>query len=319
MGEPQPAFCLERLWGAALGAMCGDALGAPVEGMSPADLEAQHGLVTEMLPGRLPAGSYTDDSQMMIAILETLVQYGDLVPSAAAQAFARRFEPRRGYGKRIAGVMERINAGESWTRTGTDSYGNGGAMRVGVLGAYYTDDPERLARAALEQCSITHTHPQALAMSTAQAMAVGLACKLGGEGKRPDPRVVCGGLATMVEDIDEECAARLSELPDCLGFGPQEAKAGLIWEYACDVRAIESVPPALGCFFAARSARETVELAVSLGGDTDTIAAMAGSLAGAYYGAGAWPHEWINALENGPYGRDYVFKLCQRAANAKNC
>jgi ADP-ribosyl-[dinitrogen reductase] hydrolase len=82
MSEPLPAFCLERLWGAALGAMCGDALGAPVEGMSPADLEAQHGLVTEMLPGRLPAGSYTDDSQMMTGILETLAAIrADLDPA----------------------------------------------------------------------------------------------------------------------------------------------------------------------------------------------------------------------------------------------
>ncbi len=317
MSDLLPAFCLERLWGAALGAMCGDALGAPLEGMSPADIQAQHGRVSAMLPGRLPAGSYTDDSQMMIAILENLCAHGGLEPKSLAAAFARRFEPHRGYGGRIAGVMQRINSGVSWDKCGTDSYGNGGAMRVGVLGAYFPDDPEALAKAALEQCSITHTHPQALAMAAAQALATGLACQLGAAGKTPDPRVVCNGLARMVEDIDRECADRLSDLPGLLEGGPEKARAALIWEYGCDVRAIEAVPPALGCFFAGRSARQTVEMAVSLGGDTDTIAAMAGALAGAYYGAEAWPRGWTQALENGPYGRDYVFQLCERAVCAK--
>jgi poly(ADP-ribose) glycohydrolase ARH3 len=317
MPEPLPAFCLERLWGAALGTLCGDALGAPVEGMSPADISAQYGGVTQMLSGRLPAGSYTDDSQMMIAILETLAGLGKLEPAALAQAFARIFDPQRGYGRRIAGVMERIKAGVPWSRCGTDSYGNGGAMRVGVLGAYFPDEPEALAQAALEQCSITHTHTQALAMATAQAMAVGLACKLGGEGKRPDPRVVCDGLARMVEDIDGDCAARLAGLPAHLQGGIPEVKSALIWEYGCDVRAIEAVPPALACFLATDSARQAVELAVSLGNDTDTMAAMTGALAGAYYGASAWPAEWVKALENKEQGRDYVYGLCQRALNAK--
>ena len=240
---------------------------------------------------------------MMIAILEILAGLGGLEPAALAMAFARNHEAERGYGGRIAGVMERIRSGAAWHQCGTDSYGNGGAMRVGVLGAYYPEDPETLAKAALEQCSITHTHPQALAMAAAQALAVGLACQLGAEGKKPDPRVVCRGLAQMVEDIDYDCGRRLAELPGYLSSGPAEARAAFIWEYGCDVRAMEAVPPAIGCFLATHSAREAVEMAVSLGGDTDTIAAMAGALAGAYYGAAAWPDEWVRALENKEHGR----------------
>jgi ADP-ribosylglycohydrolase len=318
MSRPYPAYCFERLCGAALGTMCGDALGMPLEGMDPEDIQSRHGLISSMLPGRLPAGSYTDDTQMMTGILEVLAELGELDPALLAERFAQNFQPERGYGARIHEVVRRIQAGLAWHRCGTDSWGNGGAMRVGVLGAYYPLEPEELLKAALEQCGITHTHPQAMAMSLAQAMAVGLACRLGEQGIRPRPKAVCQGLAVMVEDIDRDCAARLLALPGLLDGDPKAVRAGLIWEYACDVKAIEAVPPALGCFLAADSARQAVEMAVSLGGDTDSIAAMTGALAGAYWGMDAWPDEWLDALENQGKGKDYIIGLCKHAIDVKN-
>jgi poly(ADP-ribose) glycohydrolase ARH3 len=72
------------------------------------------------------------------------------------------------------------------------------------------------------------------------------------------------------------------------------------------LRAIESVPAALAAFLLTHSFREAVISAVNLGGDTDTIGAMAGAVAGAYYGYNQIPQEWLNSLENGAKGRDYV-------------
>ena len=318
MPSPPPAFCYERLAGAALGVMCGDALGMPLEGMEAADIAEIHGVVTTMLPGRLPAGSYTDDSQMMLGILETLAHEGRLDPQYLAGRFAHNFEDQRGYGGRIAGVMQRIRAGLPWHRCGTNSYGNGGAMRVGVLGAYYPEEPEELLRAALEQCSITHTHPGAMAMSAAQALAVGLACKLGANGLDTRPDEFCQGVARMVEDIDHTSAQRILALPGLLKGDANQVRSALIWEYDCDVRATESVPPALGCFLWADSARAAVQLAVSLGGDSDTIAAMCGALAGAYWGLSAWPTAWLDDLEDGPRGRGYALMLCKKALDVKS-
>lgn len=142
---PNPRLCLSRLAGSALGTMIGDALGMPVEGWSTAEIQARHSRLDVYLPGRLPAGFYTDDAQMMIAILETLAQTGVLDPELLARRFVANFQPWRGYGGRIAGVMQRLAAGQPWQEAGTDSWGNGGAMRVGVLGVALA--PESLASA----------------------------------------------------------------------------------------------------------------------------------------------------------------------------
>jgi len=312
-----PALSYSRLAGAALGTMTGDALGMPVETWSPERIGRVHGRLDRLLPGRLPAGSYTDDSQMMIAILETLAQRGELDPAYLAGRFLALFEPRRGYGGRIHGVMERLRQGVAWDQAGTDSFGNGGAMRVGVLGAYYADDLQRLRAAALDQCRITHYHPQGLAGAAAQALAVGLACRWGAQGQKPPPQEMAEELAARVEDIDQHTAGRLRAMPPLPAGDLAGARLALSLTYRCDVTAAEAVPPALGAFLWADSAEEALVLAVSLGGDTDTIGAMTGALAGAFWGLEGLPQKWLQGLENGPQGRDYVLELCHRALEAK--
>ena len=318
MSAPSPAFSFPRLAGAALGAMCGDALGMPMEGLSPEAIAARFGRPDRMLEGRLPAGSYTDDSQMMLAILKTLSVQGRLDPVYLAARFVAMFDPRRGYGGRIQGVMQRLSDGEAWDRAGTDSFGNGGAMRVGVLGAFFPDDENGLLAAALDQCLITHYHPEALAGAGAQALAVALACRWGAAGWERDAVDAALYLADKVRHLDEHTADRLDLLAG-LPMGDQDAAARfLINEYARNVTAAEAVPPAVGAFLAADSARGAISLAVSLGGDTDTIGCMTGALAGAYWGLEALPAQWLDALENGKQGRDWALGLCVRAVEAKN-
>ncbi|KMY66473.1 hypothetical protein AAU61_14990 [Desulfocarbo indianensis] len=313
-----PAFSYQRLAGAALGGMCGDALGMPVEGWQSQEISRRYGRLDSMQAGRLPAGSYTDDSQMMIAILKTLADQGRLDGPHLSQEFLRTFEPRRGYGTRIFGVMQRLAAGAAWDGAGTDSLGNGGAMRVGVLGAYYADDLEACQRAAYDQCRITHQHPQGLAGAVAQSLAVGMACRMGASGEIPAPHDFLSEIAGRVEAMDAHTAARLKAMPSLPRGDEAAARQALTQAYACDVTAAEAVPPALGAFLAAENAEQAIVLAVSLGGDTDTIGAMAGALAGAYWGLDALPAAWLNGLENGDQGRDYVLSLCPRAISVKS-
>jgi poly(ADP-ribose) glycohydrolase ARH3 len=306
-----------RLAGAALGTMIGDALGMPVEGWSAREIKDKYGLLDTYQPGSLPAGSYTDDTQMMIGILETLAQGRGLDPVVLAARFAANFQAWRGYGGRIPGVMGRLAAGIPWDQAGTDSYGNGGAMRVGVLGVFLAHDLDALRRAALDQCRITHHHPQALAGSWALALAVAWACRWGGADKRPDPGQWAFELARQVEEVDAHMADRLRDMP-ALPKGDLPLAGQLLGRaYARDVRAAETVPAALGAFLAASSAREAVTLAVNLGGDTDTLVAMAGALAGAYWGLAALPRPWIDGLEKGPAGADYLLRLCRRICGIK--
>lgn len=312
MSQPlPPAFSFSRLAGATLGAMCGDALGMPVEGWSAGRIARTFGRLDTMIDGRLPAGSYTDDSQMTLAILQTLARRGGLDPAFLAQRFQALYDPGRGYGGRIGGLMQRLASGEAWNRVATDSWGNGGAMRVGVLGVFFAGDEEACLAAALAQCRITHTHPQALAGAVAQALAVRLAARLGAAGQKPKPARFMEKVATQVEAIDLQLTQRLRAMPPLPHGSEEAARAALTAAYACDVSAAEAVPPAMGAFLAAESAEQAIILAVSLGGDTDTIGAMTGALAGAYWGLEALPAAWLAGLENREAGRDAALQLCQ--------
>lgn len=308
--------CFERLCGAALGCMCGDALGMPVEGWRPETIQANYGIVNDMFEGRLPAGSYTDDSQMMIAILESLEACGGRFdPADLGRCFAEKFQPWRGYGGRIAGVMKRLTSGAMWNEAGTDSFGNGGAMRVGVLGVLFANDSDALLQAALDQCRITHHHPQSLAGAAAQALAVGLACRLADNNAAIIQEEFIGYLTKNAATIDTHVTDRLQAMPKLRGLSFGEARDALTGEYACDVTAAEAVPPAIGAFIWAaegRAVKDAIILAVNLGGDTDTIGAMTGALAGAYWGVQYIPPIWVQTLENGNGGKDRVITLCRR-------
>lgn len=316
--SPPPAFSFSRLAGAALGSMCGDALGMPVEGWSAARIEQTHGRLAAMLPGRLPAGSYTDDSQMTIAILQTLAQRGGLDPAYLAGRFLALYEPRRGYGGRIDALMSRLAAGNPWDRVATNSWGNGGAMRVGVLGVFFADDEDACLDAALTQCRITHTHPRGLAGAAAQALAVRLAANLGATGRKPEPTEFVERIAAKIEPIDQHVAQRLRAMPPLPRGNEASARSALSTAYACDVSAAEAVPPALGAFLAAQQLEQALVLSVSLGGDADTIGAMAGATAGAYWGLEALPAPWLSALENQSADRDAVLALCRKICD-ENC
>lgn len=307
---PSPARSFSRLAGAALGTMCGDALGMPVEGWSAARIARVHGRLDRMLPGRLAAGSYTDDSQMMIAILETLAQRGGLDPAYLARRFLARYEPIRGYGGRINALMHRLAAGEPWDRVATDSWGNGGAMRVGVLGVFFAKDRESCRAAALTQCRITHTHSRALAGAAARSWPC--AGPPGwGQGPRAGPRAVRGAYRRPGREPGRPCgrtpAGHASPAPGRRGRGPRGPHPRLC------LRRVRrrGGAPGPGGLFGGPGPGAGNGSGGQPGGDADTIGAMAGAMAGAYWGLEALPAQWLEALENQPLGRDAVLELCR--------
>ncbi len=305
----------DRFAGSCAGLLIGDALGAPVEGWPWQRIMRRHGWLEEMVPGRLPAGSYTDDGQMALGLLESLVREEGFDPAACAARWLVLYDPARGYGRRIGGIMAALDQGRSWDTVGTESYGNGAAMRIGPLGAWYHSSPERLVQAALESASITHRHPQALAGALVQALAVAQALCLGLERRPLDPAKFIPPLIRSAKEIDPESAGRLEPLSGPPPRGREALRERLTSLFACDVRAVEAVGPALGAVLWTGSFKEAVVLAVNLGRDTDTLGAMAGAVAGAYYGLSAIPVRWLETLENGPLqGRDYMIELAGKAA-----
>jgi len=300
---------LDRFLGSALGTFVGDALGEPVEGWPHTAIYSRFGLLDTMIREQ---GRYTDDTQMMIGILETLVEKGAFDPGLCSHKFQENFDPRRGYGRRIFGVVERIRQGIPWDQVGTDSFGNGGAMRIAPIGCFYYRDLQAVKENAILSARITHNHPEGLAGAVAQATAVGLAFQYGLSDEPIELDRFLDRITAQVIDIDKRFAEYLDDIKSISRGSMLEVIEAITGRYGLSLRAIESVPAAIGAFVLTDSFRDAVVLAVNLGGDTDTIGAMAGAMAGAYYGYGQIPKEWLNPLENGAKGRDYVTSCVKR-------
>src|ERR1044071_4008548 len=152
-----------------------------------------------LLKNDAPAGPWfhTDDTEMAISIASTLKCHGHIHQDALAKRFVRRFErdPDRGYGKMTRIQMREIMAGAKWRDTaanafgGQGSMGNGSAMRVAPLGAYFADDLERCVEEARASSLVTHTHPEGVAGAIAVAIAAAIAWQLRNDagGNRAQP------------------------------------------------------------------------------------------------------------------------------------
>ena len=304
----------ESFAGAALGTFVGDAMGMPVEGWPPDAIRHEYGLLDDLVDGRFPAGTYTDDTEMMIGLLESLVEADGFDGATTAQRFLTNFNPNRGYGSRIYHLMDWLADGTPWDQVGTDSFGNGSAMRVAPVGFYFYYDLESVKKAAVAQAMITHRHPEALAGAVIQAGAVALSVQAFLKGEVPDPDAFIHTLADLSRDLDKNSAERLQGLKD-ISLGEIESMVPKIGKkYRCNVKAIEAVGPAVWSFLLTDNFRDAVTLAVNLGHDTDTVGAMAGAIAGACYGLESIDPDWLAKLENGALGRDYVLGLSRRAA-----
>lgn len=313
MSEDRLAILIDRFTGSALGAFVGDAMGREVEGWSWEMIRTEYGILQEV-----GEGVYTDDTEMMIGIMESLREDPRFDPFLTARKFLENFHYFRGYGARIYGVMAKLRHGIPWDQVGTDSWGNGGAMRIAPIGFFFYDHREKLKESALLCTGITHKHPQGLAGALAQALAVGIATD---KGMREDGMYYDAFLEEIVEGahgIDPHTAAELARMREMDRGGDVEDKIGRIFfSFPRDISAVGAVPPAIASFLLNENFRDTVVTAVNCGGDTDTIGAMAGAIAGAYYGFSAIPAEWLGPLENGEKGRDYVASLAEELARIK--
>src|SRR6185369_9572981 len=126
-----------------------------------------------------PPWPHTDDTEMALAILEVLEQHGAVNQDELAWAFARRYrrDPARGYGGMAHTILSDISAGTPWRDAavaafdGEGSMGNGGAMRIAPVGAYFADDLARAAHEARLSAEVTHLHPEGVAGAVAVAVA----------------------------------------------------------------------------------------------------------------------------------------------------
>jgi poly(ADP-ribose) glycohydrolase ARH3 len=293
---------IDRARGALLGTFVGDALGMPFEGEPPAAIPAR----LEMVEARLGRGTYTDDTQMAIALAESLLACGGVEDEHLAHAFLEAFDPRRGYGRGTRTVLgliaDGVPVGEAAERAFAPggSLGNGAAMRVAPVAVRYVRDGDALLDAARRSARVTHAHEVAVDAAAAQAVAV--AAALRGEDVLDAARA-----AAATDELRRglDAARLLTERP-----APEAVAAAL----GNGFTAHESIPAAIYAAAAHDDFEEAVSFAVRCGGDTDTIGAMAGAIAGAREGADAIPARWLDALEDGEKGRTHVTALAEKLA-----
>lgn len=280
----------EQISGSILGLALGDALGAPFEGMIIVKSSDIDMLINDVA---CPVLRYTDDTEMTMGVCETLIQgFSD---DRLVENFVKNFDITRGYGRGTIALIRLIKQGVRWQEAnrsifGDGSYGNGAAMRAAPLGLMYFDDINALKRASHAASIVTHAHPLAVEGATLVALATRMALTCAA----PDEI-----LRTLMEHVREpEYIARLGRIKDML-VSPSPSPRETAQALGASVAAVDSVPAALMSFLLhGGDYMATVRFAVEVGGDTDTIAAMAGAMSGAMGGIGAIPGALIKRLEH---------------------
>jgi ADP-ribosylglycohydrolase len=161
----------EQAYASLVGLAVGDAFGAQI--LRPGDHP-------DVVGRQLPAApwSWTDDTEMACSVVAVLREHGHVDQDALAAEFAAHLDPGRGYGPGAEWRLNQIRNGRAWqevTETdGRGSWGNGGAMRVAPLGAWFCDDLPQALRQAELSAVVTHSHFEGIAGTVAVAAAAAL-------------------------------------------------------------------------------------------------------------------------------------------------
>jgi ADP-ribosylglycohydrolase len=241
---------------------------------------------------------WTDDTEMACSVFAILDQYGRIDQDALAASFAAHHDFDRGYGAGVNRMLRLIRqeggdwrelVSQSWD--GRGSWGNGAAMRVAPVGAYFAGDPDRAAAEAVASAEVTHTHPEGVAGAVAVAVAAAFAAAepglSGGElldevAERTPPGLVRDGIGnamSLLHLADPRSASaalgngRYISAPDTVPF--------CLWvvaKYPADFTA---------AFWAT----------AGVGGDVDTTCAIVGGILGASLGEQGIADEWLARCE----------------------
>jgi poly(ADP-ribose) glycohydrolase ARH3 len=290
-------FGSERARGVLLGLALGDALGAPFEGRS----RIAGAQIDAWIDAR-EALRWTDDTHMALTLARHLADDPELDdPEALGAAFARAYglEPWRGYGSGPPQVFAMVEQGLGFEQAagslfrGSGSFGNGAAMRVAPIGLLPAAmDPRQAARLAELQARVTHTHPDAIDGATVVAQVIAGLIDLARVDDDALVRVVSAAIGRLSEGSVRD---RLLDVVDVLASGGEAATAA--GRCGTGVAAKESVPAAFAALLGGGDPLRVVTTAIRFGGDTDTIAAMAGAMAGAAWGLEHLPDALLDRLE----------------------
>ncbi len=294
---------VDRFEGTMLGLALGDAFCAPYEGGPVERL-----MWTFLGKTRNNKKRWTDDTQMSLDLASSIVLKGGLDQDHLASQFAMGYRWSRGYGPGAAKILKRIRRGESWQTANTavfpdGSYGNGAAMRAPIIGLAYHCRPAELDAAARKSAEITHSHP--MGIDGARAVAHATAAVL--NGAEPGDALSAAKSMQLAAPFADKIAFAQGLLSSEQRLTPKEVRGQL----GTGLAAIDSAVTAvyIGVRFRPRRFEEMLEFVSMCGGDTDTVAAMAGAIWGAAHGVQALPAEMLGKLEGEGRIRETAQKL----------
>jgi ADP-ribosylglycohydrolase len=307
----------DRIKGCLIGVAAGDALGMPSSMMSPDEIKERFGYIDTFLPAPadhlihkgMVAGEVTDDTQQTLAIADSIIEKGSVDPMGVATNLIKWGEDLGIFNSDLAGpstmrALGMIRNGKSIEDSGKVGDTNGACMRVASVGIYGKGELDRTVDAVANSCKSTHNTNIAIAGASAIAIVIGTA--INGE-KNIDILIekarnaVRAGMKRGNIWYSASIEKRIDWVLNLIENASSKERAMLdIYEFiGAGVQISETVPTCLGLIkLAEGDPVETVKMAANLGGDCDTIGAIAGSMAGAIGGARAFPEQWINILQN---------------------
>ncbi len=243
---------------------------------------------------------YTDDTQMALSIYWILREYGEIKQDELAKSFARRYDEERGYGAGMQRLLLSISKGQKWqdlscnSFNGQGSYGNGAAMRVAPLGAFFADDLDLVVEQAAKSAEVTHAHSEGIAGAVAVAVAAAFASKLK-DSNKPNKTEFLDLILPYIPE--SEVAAKVRQARNLRDDIAVNSAAAILGN-GTKVSAQDTVAFALWC--AAQhldNYQEALWLTVSGLGDRDTTCAIAGGIVALYAGVESIPDIWLAARE----------------------
>ena len=283
----------DQVEGVLLGLASGDALGRPVEFKSPDKIRSRYGMLDEMVGNGTwsqPAGTITDDTEQALCIARSLVEQGEFDPKDIAERFVTWYDSDPfDIGVMTRQSIQALKNGQPWDEAGQrvwersaegSNAGNGSVMRCPPLAIASADDVETLVRTSRESSLITHADPRCTWGSAVLNLTI--AGLLQGESNP-----LRSALDRVRSEAPDELVSALEpiangETPDAL------STSGYV---------VHSLQTALHGGLTADTAEGAIVTAVNRGGDTDTIGAIAGAVAGARFGASELPERWLSELD----------------------
>jgi len=288
----------DRGRGVLLGLACGDALGRPVEFNPPHRIQEKHGRVTEMLADgthRKPAGTITDDTALALCIAQSLAEKEAFEPQSVTDNFVEWYESDPfDIGGLTAATLRRLAAGGDWQQISVEEWnhlpegrnaGNGSLMRCAPYGLAFHSTLDDLIVASRVSSAITHADPRC------QWSCVVLNATIAGllEGHNQPLQLALD----IADGAPEEVVDAVTAIKEVVAgdTNPEDV------ELMNSGYVVTTLQAGLYHGLTGETAENAIIDAVMMGGDTDTIGAVAGAVAGARFGSETLPDRWLEKIK----------------------